>query len=88
MISRNDEVRLRHMLEAAQKAVALVGGRNRPEVEADERNVMSLIRLLEILGEAARQISPAFRDGHAEIPWQQIANHWNMKSADPRLRGC
>jgi uncharacterized protein with HEPN domain len=72
MPNPKDTVRLQHMLEAAQKAAALVGDRTREVVEEDERNVMSILWLLEVLGEAARHISPDVREAHCGIPWQQI----------------
>lgn len=31
-----------------------------------------IMRLIQILGEAARKVSPEFRQAHPEIPWQGI----------------
>ena len=53
MSRHDDAVRLRHMLDAARKAVSLVAGKSRPEVAADELAQLALARLLEIVGEAA-----------------------------------
>ncbi len=33
---------------------------------------LALVRLLEVIGEAARGISPEFREKHAKIPWKQM----------------
>ncbi len=33
---------------------------------------LSLVRCIEVVGEAASQISPAFREAHPNIPWPQI----------------
>lgn len=33
---------------------------------------MALAHLIQILGEAARHISPALQKSHPEIPWKQI----------------
>ena len=33
---------------------------------------LSLVRLLEIIGEAARGISPELREAHPEIEWQKL----------------
>ena len=53
MSRHDDAVRLRHMLDAARKAVSLVAGKSRLEVGADELAQLALARLLEIVGEAA-----------------------------------
>lgn len=33
----------------------------------------AVIRSLEVVGEAATKVSPAFRDAHPQIPWREIA---------------
>ncbi len=68
-----DEVRLRHMLDAARKAVAFASGHTRGDLDADEQLALALVRLLEIIGEAAKQISESVRTTHATIPWREIA---------------
>ena len=47
-------VRLRHMLDHAKEAVAMAQGRTRADLDTDRRLNLSLVRLLEIVGEAAR----------------------------------
>jgi uncharacterized protein with HEPN domain len=73
MSRHDDEVRLRHMLDAARKAVALTAGKTRVQVAADEISQLALARLLEIVGEAAGKVSPAFREAHPELPWDEMA---------------
>jgi len=68
-----DEDRIRHMLEAALKAVKFSKGRKRSDLERDEKLTLSLIHLLEILGEAAAKVSPSFRKSHPEIPWNRVS---------------
>lgn len=68
----DDSVRLMHMLEAAQKAVRLIKGKNRHDVDADETLALALTRLLEIIGEAANGVSPSIRDSHPNIAWKEI----------------
>jgi uncharacterized protein with HEPN domain len=69
MSRHDDAVRLRHMLDAARKALALVGYRSRAEMAADEVAQLALTRLLEIVGEAAGRVAPAYRSEHPELPW-------------------
>ena len=68
-----DEVRLQHMLDAAQKAVTYAHGKSRRDLETDELLALALVRLLEILGEAAKNVSSSTKSAAPEIPWQQLA---------------
>jgi uncharacterized protein with HEPN domain len=61
------------MLEAARKAIAFGHGKSRSDLDADEQLALALVRLLEIMGEAARQVEAATRAAHPEIPWREIA---------------
>jgi uncharacterized protein with HEPN domain len=67
-----DQDRIRHMLEAALKASDFSKGRKRSDLEKDEKLTLSLVHLLEILGEAAAKVSPEFRQRHLEIPWNRV----------------
>ena len=68
-----DEDRIRHMLEAALKATEFSKGRTRSDLDAHEQMTLSLVHLLEILGEAAGKVSPNFRQQHPEIPWNRVS---------------
>ncbi len=69
-MSRHDlEIRLQHMLDAAREAGALVAGRSRADYDGDRTLRLALVRLLEVVGEAAGRIPMDFRDAHPEIPW-------------------
>ena len=69
-MSRHDlEVRLQHMLDAAREAGILVSGRSREDYDGDRTLRLALVRLLEVVGEAAGRIPMDFRDAHPEIPW-------------------
>ncbi len=68
-----DIVRLRHMLDAARKATTFTKTCTRADLDKDEKLALALIRLLEVLGEAAKSISHECRKEHPEIPWRQIA---------------
>jgi uncharacterized protein with HEPN domain len=68
-----DSVRLRHMLDAARKVVEFAHGRSRTDLDTDEMLQLALVRLIEVLGEAAKGVSPDCRQAYPEIPWKQIA---------------
>ena len=61
----DDEIRLRHMLEAAREAVSFARGRARGDLETDRQLVLSLVKDIEIVGEAAAQVTEGPRErGH------------------------
>ncbi len=72
MTQRNDKVSLRHMLDYSRKAVAMVEGRTREDLDRDEMLCLALTRAAEIIGEAATRVSQAGQQRHAHIPWAQI----------------
>lgn len=72
MPRQDDPTRLRHMLDAARKAVSLIDGKARPVLEKDETLGLAIVRLLEILGEAARGVSAEFQIAHPEIAWKEM----------------
>lgn len=71
-IKPDDRVRLRHMLDAAIEIQQYVQSATREDLDRDRRLVHSLVRLLEIIGEAASQVSKELREKAPEIPWPVI----------------
>ena len=69
---RDDEIRLRHMLDAAREAVSFVQGQSRSDLDIDRQLVLALIKDIEIVGEAATQITEPTRRHLSDIPWQRI----------------
>ena len=69
----SDAVRLRHILDAAREATAFVKGRSRADLDADHMLSLALVRLLEIIGEAARGVSGSIREAHPELAWSKMA---------------
>jgi uncharacterized protein with HEPN domain len=69
---RNDAIRLRHMLDAAQEATDFARGRTRSDLNDSRMLVLSLVKAIEIIGEAAFRISPATRAELQDIPWDAI----------------
>jgi len=67
--SPEDRVRLRHMLDAALEIQQYVQSATREDLNHDRKLVHSLVRLFEIIGEAATQVSEELQDKTPEIPW-------------------
>jgi len=72
MSGRNRDVRLRHMLDHAREAIALVRGKARSDLDSNRILNLALVRLLEIIGEAASRVPEEERSSHSGIPWSQI----------------
>ena len=73
----NDVTRLRHMLEAAEEAREFLGGAPFEDFQNNRMMANAIIRSLEVLGEAASQISDAFRGQHPELEWRVMAGMRN-----------
>lgn len=69
---KNDLIRLRHMLDSAREAFDFVSGRSRADLNSDRMLTLSLVKLVEIIGEAAYQISEELQAAYPRIPWQDI----------------
>ena len=67
---RNPADYLRDILEVAEKISQFINGFNYETFCADKKTVFAVVRGLEIVGEAVRNIPPSFRAKHPEIPWQ------------------
>jgi uncharacterized protein with HEPN domain len=67
-----DEACLLDMLLAARKIRRFSEGVAFEKFLSDELMQHGIMRLIQILGEAARKVSPEFRQAHQEIPWQGI----------------
>lgn len=62
------------MLDHAVEAIEISRGRTRRDLDADRLLNLALVRLLEIIGEAAGRVSQGTRDRHPEIPWPDIVS--------------
>jgi uncharacterized protein with HEPN domain len=71
-MQKDDQVYVGHMLDMARKALVLVQGKDRADYDRDEPLRLALVHLIQVIGEAARRISPAFCDRHPQIPWKAI----------------
>ncbi len=72
-----DQVRLRHMVDAAEHAMRFVAGRQRVDLENDHMLLFALVRAIEVIGEAAGKISDETKAAHADVPWRAITGMRN-----------
>ena len=76
-LTKNDAVRLRHMLDAARKALSFSRGKTRVDIEQDDQLTLALVRLVEIIGEAASRVSRQLQDQTPSIAWADIISTRN-----------
>jgi len=68
---KSDSVYLLHILDAISKIETYVSvGRERFMTESQWHD--AVIRQLEIIGEAAKKLSPELRSAYPETPWRRI----------------
>ena len=72
-MKRDDSVYIRHIADAIDRIEKYTS-------DVDEKTFLTnsliqdaVIRQLEIVGEAAKRLSPELRQANAEIPWQGVA---------------
>lgn len=69
---------LRDIVAYAEKAQSFVEGMDFRKFVANEEKVLAVIRALEVIGEAARQIPTSVRERYVEIPWQDMVAMRNV----------
>ena len=69
---KDERIRLQHMLDSAQKAVNFAKNRPRQDLESDEMLSLALVRLLEIIGEAAKAVPQDIKNIYPDIAWRDI----------------
>ena len=77
MTRRNERIGLLHMLDHAVEAVQMIRGHTREDLDGDRKLNLALVRLVEIIGEAATRVTPDVRNRHPGIPWLDIVGMRN-----------
>lgn len=73
-----DAAYLWDMLDAARNAVAFTRGKTLDDFAEDRMLQYAVERAVEIVGEAANRVSPAFHKAHPEVPWRKIVGQRNV----------
>jgi uncharacterized protein with HEPN domain len=74
---KNDAVYLHHILDAINRIQGYIAGVSYDQFLQDSLLQDGVVRQLEIIGEAARNVSGTFRDAHPELPWSQMTGTRN-----------
>ncbi len=72
MSKHDDTVYLRHMLDAIEQIESYLHGISRERFFENRMVQDAVVRQLEIIGEASRNLSEEFQAQHEEIPWGDI----------------
>ena len=88
----DDLIRIRHMVESAREALTFISGKERGELDRSRMLTLSLLKSIEIIGEAASKVTAETRNLHKQIPWEAIVAMRNrlfhvypFDGAKPRL---
>lgn len=77
-MSRHDPmVYVHHMLDHAREAVEMARDRSRADLDTDRMLNLALVRLVEVIGEAAWRVPEECRTRHPQVPWRQIVGMRN-----------
>jgi uncharacterized protein with HEPN domain len=68
---------LRDMLENTNRAIQFIEGMNYEAFSKDDKTVYAVIRAVEIIGEATRNIPEEIRSKYPEIPWRDASDMRN-----------
>jgi len=74
---KDDLTRIQHIIDAGNDATRFVSGRKREDLDDDRMLLLSLVKCIEIIGEAANKISPEFKSKYPQIPWRNIVGMRN-----------
>jgi uncharacterized protein with HEPN domain len=68
----DDLTRLKHIRDSAKEALSFVDNRTREDLDHERMLSLALVRLVEIMGEAANHVSETCQAKYFRIPWRQI----------------
>ncbi len=64
---------LEDILDAIQKVADFVGEMSFEQFSRDDKTVFAVVRALEIIGEASKNIPDQVKADNADIPWREMA---------------
>ncbi len=73
MNDKSDLVFIEHILDSITAIEEFSKGLNKKELEGNRLKQSAIVREIEIIGEAVKNISKHLKDKHKEIEWKEIA---------------
>ena len=77
-MQKDNIIRLRHMLEAAREAISFSENKTKSDLYSDRMLALSIIKSIEIIGEAASTVTKDFSDKHNESHGRAL---WQCETA-------
>jgi len=78
MTQRDPTVALRHMLDNAVEAIEMLGNQSNEQVHQNRMLQLALIRLVEVVGEAANRVPHDIQQQHPDLPWREATSIRNL----------
>lgn len=72
-MKRRVSLYVKDILENMERAEKFAEGMNLEEFMKDEKTNYAIVRCIEIVGEAAKQIPIDIRENYSQIPWRDMA---------------
>jgi uncharacterized protein with HEPN domain len=72
MPRHDDHIVIQHMLDHAREAVSMIAGKAPEDLGKERMFELALVRLVEIIGEAAGRVSQAGQAQSPNIPWREV----------------
>src|SRR5258708_2352700 len=79
---KNDQEYVGHITDALNKIEAYTTGVSYEQFMSDEMRIDAVLREMQIIGEAAKRLSPEFKDSHNSVPWKAIIGFRNKAVHD------
>lgn len=76
-----DVDRLRHILEQIDTLNDLLPSLSYDSLDTDKVRYYGVVKMIEIIGEAAYKLTDEFVDAHKEVPWKVIRGYTSLSCA-------
>lgn len=73
MKEKGDRVRLTHILEYAEMISEWLSGVSKESFSVNKQLQAAIIRQIEVIGEATKNVSTSLKEKYPEVPWKEIA---------------
>jgi uncharacterized protein with HEPN domain len=70
---RDRTLYLKDILSAIESIESFIAGMDLDTFQTDDKTASAVVRKLEIIGEAVKQIPEELRQKHVQVPWKEMA---------------